>query len=53
MSFDSTKRTLHDILRDVDAGKLQLPDFQRSYVWTDEDLRSLLASIASDRKSVV
>ncbi|TWU46502.1 GmrSD restriction endonuclease domain-containing protein [Rubripirellula reticaptiva] len=44
--FDSTKEDLKDILRDADAGKLQLPDFQRSYVWTDEDVRSLVASIA-------
>ena len=44
--FDSTKEDLKDILRDADEGKLQLPDFQRDYVWTDEDVRSLIASIA-------
>ena len=44
--FDSTKEDLKDILQDADAGKLQLPDFQRDYVWTDEDVRSLIASIA-------
>ena len=44
--FDSTKEDLKDILRDADDGKLQLPDFQRDYVWTDEDVRSLIASIA-------
>lgn len=44
--FDSTKEDLKDILRDADAGKLQLPDFQRSYVWSDDDVRSLVASIA-------
>lgn len=44
--FDSTKEDLKDILRDADEGRLQLPDFQRDYVWTDEDVRSLIASIA-------
>ncbi|QDT47222.1 hypothetical protein Pan258_12530 [Symmachiella dynata] len=44
--FDSTKEDLKDILRKADEGKLQLPDFQRDYVWGDEDVRSLIASIA-------
>jgi len=44
--FDTTKEDLRDILRDVNEGKLQLPDFQRSYVWGDSDVRSLIASIA-------
>lgn len=44
--FDTTKEDLKDILRKVDDGKLQLPDFQRDYVWGDEDVRSLIASIA-------
>ncbi len=44
--FDSTKEDLKDILKKCDEGKLQLPDFQRDYVWGDEDVRSLIASIA-------
>lgn len=44
--FDSTKEDLKDILRKVDEGKLQLPDFQRDYVWGDDDVQSLIASIA-------
>lgn len=44
--FDTTKEDLKDILRKLDEGKLQLPDFQRDYVWGDEDVRSLIASIA-------
>ncbi|EIL93674.1 GmrSD restriction endonuclease domain-containing protein [Rhodanobacter spathiphylli] len=44
--FDTTKEDLKDILRKVNEGKLQLPDFQRDYVWGDEDVRSLIASIA-------
>ena len=45
--FDTTKEDLHDILRKIDEGKLQLPDFQRDYVWADEDVTSLIASIAN------
>jgi hypothetical protein len=43
--FQSTKRDLREILRDARDGRLQLPDFQRSYVWADPDVRSLIASI--------
>jgi hypothetical protein len=32
-SFDSTKTPLHDLLARADRGKLQLPDFQRGWVW--------------------
>lgn len=43
--FDTTKKDLKDLLREAHDGKLQLPDFQRSYVWDDEDVRALLASV--------
>jgi uncharacterized protein with ParB-like and HNH nuclease domain len=45
-NFDSTKKRLADLLRDITAGKIQLPDFQRGWVWDDQDIRSLLVSIA-------
>src|SRR5438477_12647428 len=45
-TFDSTKTRLADLLKDITAGKLQLPDFQRGWVWDDEHIRSLLVSIA-------
>jgi len=45
-NFDSTKKRLADLLRDIVAGKIQLPDFQRGWVWGDQDIRSLLVSIA-------
>ncbi|MEQ9408433.1 MAG: DUF262 domain-containing protein [Fuerstiella sp.] len=45
-TFDSTKTRLADLLRDIEAGKTQLPDFQRGWVWDDEHIRSLLTSIA-------
>ena len=43
--FDTTKEDLKAILRRVGEGKLQLPDFQRDYVWDEEDVRSLIASV--------
>lgn len=46
MSFDSTKTSLKDLLCSVHEGKLQLPEFQRDYVWNEGDVRSLLESIA-------
>lgn len=44
--FDSTKEDLRDILRSAEEGRLQLPEFQRDYVWGDADVRSLVASVA-------
>jgi len=45
-TFDSTKQSLQDILKDIKSGKTQLPDFQRSWVWDDNHVKSLLASIS-------
>lgn len=45
-SFDSTKTPLQDLLGRADHGKLQLPDFQRGWVWDDERIRSLIASVS-------
>jgi len=44
--FDSIKSDLKELLSKIDRGLIQLPDFQRSYVWADDDVRSLIASIA-------
>jgi len=45
-SFDSTKKSLDEILKDITKGKIQLPDFQRGWVWDDSHIKSLLFSIA-------
>lgn len=45
-TFDSTKESLEDLLQDANCGKIQLPDFQRGWVWDDYGIRSLLASIS-------
>ncbi len=46
MNFDSTKTPLRDLLKDILAGKIQLPDFQRGWVWDDDHIRDLLVSLA-------
>ncbi|MDZ4698266.1 MAG: DUF262 domain-containing protein [Rhodothermales bacterium] len=45
-TFDSTKASLNDLLREILEGKIQLPDFQRGWVWDDDHIRDLLVSIA-------
>jgi hypothetical protein len=45
-SFDSTKIRLFDVLKDVKEGSIQLPDFQRGWIWDDFRIKGLLASIA-------
>lgn len=45
-TFDSTKTELGRLLDEIVAGKIQLPDFQRGWVWDDAHIRALLVSIA-------
>src|SRR5437870_12452124 len=45
-TFDSTKESLLDLLQSIKQAKIQLPDFQRGWVWDDDHIRSLLASIS-------
>lgn len=44
--FELIQPTLKDILREADSGKIQLPDFQRGWVWEENGVASLIASIA-------
>lgn len=45
-TFDSTKLHLHGLLDDAGTGKLQLPEFQRGWVWDDAHIQDLIASVA-------
>lgn len=45
-NFDSTKNSLQQMLIDASTGDMQLPDFQRGWVWDDEHIKSLIASIS-------
>ena len=44
--FELIQPTLSDVLRDARDGKLQLPDFQRGWVWEEDAIASLIASVA-------
>ena len=44
--FETNPIDLKDLLDDVEEGKIQLPDFQRGWVWDDERIKSLLVSIS-------
>ena len=45
-TFDTAEPMLNDVLDEVHKGVTQLPDFQRGWVWDDEHIRALLASIS-------
>jgi hypothetical protein len=45
-TFESGDVPLADLLTQAHEGKLQLPDFQRGWVWDDDHIISLLASVS-------
>ena len=44
--FKTNPVSLKELLDHVDGGKIQLPDFQRGWVWDDDRIRGLLASVS-------
>lgn len=44
--FTASPVHLTKLLADAQSGELQLPDFQRSWVWDEERIRSLISSIS-------
>ena len=44
--FSSDALPLAELLGRAESGSLQLPDFQRGWVWDDDHIRSLLVSIS-------
>ena len=44
--FKTNPISLKELLDDAENGKIQLPDFQRGWVWDDDRIRGLLASIS-------
>ena len=44
--FDTHPMLLKNLIDQVETGKIQLPDFQRGWVWDDDRIKALLASIA-------
>ena len=45
-TFKTNPIDLIELLEDCHRGRLQLPDFQRSWVWDEDRIKSLIASIS-------
>jgi hypothetical protein len=45
-SFKTNPIYLHQLLNECHRGIIQLPDFQRSWVWDEDRIKSLIASIS-------
>jgi hypothetical protein len=45
-TFQTNPFDLHKLLDDCSSGRIQLPDFQRSWVWDEERIKSLIASVS-------
>src|SRR5215467_1708373 len=45
-TFQTNPYDLSKLLEDCHRGDLQLPDFQRSWVWDEDRIKSLIASVS-------
>jgi len=45
-SFKTNPIALEELLRACECGRIQLPDFQRSWVWEEDRIMSLIASVS-------
>lgn len=45
-TFQTNPFDLHKLLDDCQKGLIQLPDFQRSWVWDEDRIKSLIASVS-------
>lgn len=45
-TFKTNPFSLHELLSSCQKGVIQLPDFQRSWVWDEERIKSLVASVS-------
>jgi hypothetical protein len=43
--FDSTKQSLRELLQALKKGQIQLPEFQRGWVWKNDQIKELIASV--------
>src|SRR5690349_7883127 len=48
-TFRTGEPFLHSVLEQIHGGAVQLPDFQRPWVWDDLRIRKLLASVSQAR----
>lgn len=45
-TFDATQDPLANLLQEIAVGRLQLPEFQRGWVWDDEHISAVVTSVA-------
>ena len=45
--FQSNDTSVSDLLQKIADGRIQLPDFQRGWVWDDKHITALIASISN------
>src|SRR5262245_7119532 len=45
-TFSTGEPPLAELLEEAAKGEIQLPDFQRGWVWDDNHIRSLIASVS-------
>ena len=45
-TFKTNPYGLHELLQHCHKGTIQLPDFQRSWVWDEDRIKSLIASVS-------
>jgi len=45
-TFGTDEPLLGDLLKFMEEGSIQLPDFQRGWVWDDERIKALIASVS-------
>lgn len=45
-TFSTAEPMLHEMLEQIHRGAVQLPDFQRGWVWDDDHIRALIASVS-------
>ena len=46
--MQTNDRQITDLMKSVDNGNAQLPDFQRGWVWDDNRIKALIASITNN-----
>ena len=46
--MQTNDRQITELMKAVDTGSAQLPDFQRGWVWDDNRIKALIASITNN-----
>lgn len=45
-TFDAVEKPLKELMEEVGDGRARLPEFQRDWKWTDEQIKGLIASVS-------